>query len=37
MAYVAEGDTLTADLIEKLQADMVSIDTATNPAVENKP
>ena len=34
MAYVAEGDTLTADLIEKLQADMVSIDTATNPAVK---
>lgn len=34
MAYVAEGDTLTADLIEKLQADMVSIDTTTNPAVK---
>lgn len=34
MAYISEGDALTADLIEKLQADMVSIDTATNPAVK---
>lgn len=34
MSYISEGDVLTADLIEKLQADMVSIDTATNPAVK---
>lgn len=34
MAYQAENSVLSADTIQKLQADMLSIDTATNPAVK---
>lgn len=34
MAYQAENEILTQDIIQKLQADIVSIDTATNPAIK---
>lgn len=34
MAYQAENEILTQDVIRKLQADIVSIDTATNPAIK---
>lgn len=34
MAYQAENEILTQDVIQKLQADIVSIDTATNPAIK---
>ena len=34
MAYQAENEILTQDVIQKLQADIVSIDTAQNPAIK---
>lgn len=34
MTYQAENEILTQDIIQKLQADIVSIDTATNPAIK---